>query len=296
MSALQKSLAIMFADITDSTKLYETVGDERARALTAQSINQISKITTDNKGVVIKTMGDGIMMTFPHPDDAFEASLAMQDYHKDIELSITIGFHFGQVIEESGDVFGDAVNLAARVAGKARSNEILLTQETVELLSPQYKLVTRFLDKASMKGKAQGVNVYSVLTQSDSDATISFASASTILKNADLDDKSSLLLLFQNQEKNIKDGSSYSIGRDKSCDISIASGYASRKHAVISKQRNHFVITDQSTNGTYIKLENGQEMFLKRESAQLVGKGFISLGEKYSKESKNVINYEYKAG
>ena len=241
-------------------------------------------------------MGDGMLAVFPSADLSFEAAVEMQDAYNNHELSITIGFHFGSVIEENGDVFGDAVNLAARIAAKARSGETLLTKETVDILSPQFRFATRFLDATTVKGKAESIKIYSIITEDDSEATVSLSGASFAAQS--IISSTATLTLF-NAGREIKlesDVEQISIGREEKCELTLLSPYASRQHAVISKQRDRFILMDQSTNGTYVLNQNNEEVFLKRESVQLAGSGYISLGEKTNTDSEFVVRYEYSTG
>ena len=69
-------------------------------------------------------------------------------------IGIRIGFNFGPVVEKDGDVFGDAVNLAARLAGQAQKDQIITSRETVEAMSPVLKTSCRRLYSIQVKGKA----------------------------------------------------------------------------------------------------------------------------------------------
>ena len=124
------NLAIVFADISGSTRLYETLGDAIARELVSQCLELMTVQITRFDGTVIKTIGDEIMCTFPTAERATESSMGMQEaITEDLPdinpnmpstMTIRIGLHFGSVILEGGDVFGDAVNVAARMAGLAK--------------------------------------------------------------------------------------------------------------------------------------------------------------------------------
>lgn len=292
MNQQVKDLTVLFADITDSTGLYERVGDEKARKMIAESLSRLSEITAKSKGKVIKTMGDGMMATFPSANDAFGAAVEMQEAQKMQPLSITVGFHHGQVIEENNDVFGDTVNLASRVAGKAKSGEILLTEETVNFLVSPYKMATRFLDKTTVKGKAETVNIFSVITEGDEEATVSLSSSLRTNKESIANKELKLNLSVMGHSFDVTGSNKVIIGREEGCDIAIQAPYASRKHAMISKQRDVFILSDQSTNGTYVKPDSGEEVFIKREAVSLVGSGLIALGEKTDSGSSFIIKYK----
>lgn len=285
---------VLFADITDSTKLYEKLGDAEARRLTAACMEKMIHFTENAEGKVIKTMGDGLMALFPNPNKAYLAAVDMQEASRDGDVSITVGFHAGPVLEESGDIFGDTVNLAARVAAKAKAGEILLTKETVEFLSPPFNMTVRLLDKTQVKGKAEPVEIYTVLMDSDDEATISLSSSPFMKADFSQQQGPVLTIKAGDAEAVLKiGGRSLTLGRSADCSLAVPDApYASRKHASIALQRDKFMLTDQSTNGTYIQTDGGKPVFVKRESVQLTGKGIIMLGEQPDAEASSALRFE----
>src|ERR1700730_3583760 len=109
-------LAIRFADVVGSTRLYELMGDLRARDMVAICIEVMRGATEQHQGTVIKTMGDEIMETFPTADEALNAASQMQQQicaHAQLKVdgsavAIRVGCHFGAVVLENRDVFGAA--------------------------------------------------------------------------------------------------------------------------------------------------------------------------------------------
>src|SRR5665647_1140534 len=69
------------------------------------------------------------------------------------------------------------------------------------------------------------------------------------------------------------------MGRAPDCDLVIASNRASRKHCVIERRQDRFVLADQSTNGTYVTAEGGAEILLRREEFRLGRHGWIAFGQ-----------------
>ena len=110
MKAVRK-LVILFADIGDSTALYERVGDVEAHRMVAESLVLMRDCIESNRGVLLRTVGDAALASFEHADDALEAACDMQNVHLASLLSIRVGFHAGEVIPDGGDVYGHAVNL-----------------------------------------------------------------------------------------------------------------------------------------------------------------------------------------
>ena len=108
-------VAILFADVVGSTQLYEQLGDVKAREMVGRCLDIMREATEANKGTVIKTMGDEVMSTFPTPDDAMNAAKRMQEKistdselaHENGHVAIRIGCHFGPVVQEQRDIFGE---------------------------------------------------------------------------------------------------------------------------------------------------------------------------------------------
>jgi adenylate cyclase len=125
----------LFADIAGYTALTEAHGDEQAADLVAHFFEAVSEELPSCGGTHVKTIGDALMLRIPDPARAVPCGL-----HITHELlrghgapAVRVGLHHGPAIERSGDYFGAAVNLAARVAAVAIGGEVLLTAHTAAL-------------------------------------------------------------------------------------------------------------------------------------------------------------------
>ncbi|MCH8820395.1 MAG: efflux RND transporter periplasmic adaptor subunit, partial [Acidobacteria bacterium] len=115
-----ESAVVLFADISGSTQLYETLGDTQAMETIGKCISVLSQAVTDNSGIVIKTIGVEVLATFNGVEAALSAAAsilqsvgqAFPDGSTKIEVSI--GLHFGQVLVEEGDVV-EAGQVVARL-------------------------------------------------------------------------------------------------------------------------------------------------------------------------------------
>jgi len=142
-------LAILFADVVGSTRLYELMGDLRARDMVAICIDVMRSATDQHQGTVIKTMGDEVMSTFPSADEALNAASQMQQQisaHPQLKVdnqavAIRIGCHFGPVVLDNRDVFGATVHTANRMTSQAKAGQIITTAATVERLTPEWRIV-----------------------------------------------------------------------------------------------------------------------------------------------------------
>ncbi len=168
-----RKLAVLFADICNSTSLYDSLGDDLARHFTANCIKTMVSEISPYKGTLIKTIGDEIMCTFPNAQLALNAACAMQNAVKDSRenskqpLSIRIGFHYGLVICEANDVFGDTVNVAARVAGIAKADQIMTTAAVYAELPAILQNQTRQFKRADIRGKQEQCEIYWVSWKED---------------------------------------------------------------------------------------------------------------------------------
>ena len=292
MARKSASLSIVFADISGSTRLYETLGDAVARELVSECLDLMSEQVTKYSGVVIKTIGDEIMCTFPSADQATEASMGMQEgVTEDLPsrnpntpstLTIRVGLHHGSAILEGGDVFGDAVNVAARMAGLAKGGQIITTKDTAEQLSPALRSSTRHLDRISVKGKAEEIDIFEVIWQAE-DVT---RMATGLLKSHATE--ITLHLDYNGKGRDLsQDMDTLILGRGKTAGMVINDSMASREHARIECRRGKFILTDMSTNGTYVQTPEGPA-YLRRENLVLVGEGRIALGRELSEATEFV--------
>ena len=142
MSATQPT-TILFADVSGSTRLFEQKGDVEARRLIAAVLGALTIVCNSHGGRVIKTIGDEIMCTFRGALQGVLAACDMQrkmardiDFVRD-NLAVRIGLHHGEGLFEDNDVFGDVVNVAARMTSLAKREQIVTTASSLrELTGP----------------------------------------------------------------------------------------------------------------------------------------------------------------
>jgi adenylate cyclase len=280
MSALPEG-AVLFADVSGSTKLYETAGDQAAQAAIDRCIGLMRQKTEAAKGKVIKTIGDEVMSTFPDADSAADAAIEMQSAITELlpvggtKLGIRVGFYFGPLVEKDGDVFGDAVNVASRLSHVAVKGQIITSRETVMMMSPMLKSNTRKISQIAVKGKAEPIEAYELMWQQSEDAT-TMAAARSVLKPK----KTSLRLKLQGGETMLSDErTAVSMGRDQTADLVVRDKMASRSHGKIERRLDKFILTDHSANGTYVTVDGDKEIVLRREEFTLRGKGWITFGQ-----------------
>jgi adenylate cyclase len=283
---------VLFADLRGSTSMYETLGNADATAVVTQSIALLAHIVTLHEGRVVKTLGDGLLAMFASPQFAIAAA---DEMHESLErvgapvdvvasaraprvpLKLQVGIARGEVVEMSGDVFGDAVNVAARLIDHAGDNETLVTGNVLEGLDQLERSRFRSLDRMQLRGRVEPVHVHlleSMRRQGDTATTQygDFAPAP--------DEPEGIRLVWMDLNR-IYAGTSLPLvlGRSPQATYIIDDTRVSRSHARIVWHGGTFQLTDLSYNGTYVRFDHDPEVIsLRRGSCTLHGSGVIGLG------------------
>ncbi|MDO8616779.1 MAG: adenylate/guanylate cyclase domain-containing protein [Dehalococcoidia bacterium] len=160
----QGMLAVLFADIADSTALTERLGDAAFRAKARDLDGALRAAIRENAGTPIegKLLGDGVLAVFTSARQAIEAALACGRAGDEAGLPLHLGLHAGDVIREENNVYGGAVNIASRISGLSAPGEVLVS-ETVRSLA-RTSAGVRFEDRGeqSLKGIGELVRMWMV--------------------------------------------------------------------------------------------------------------------------------------
>ncbi|MDJ0653487.1 MAG: adenylate/guanylate cyclase domain-containing protein [Xanthomonadales bacterium] len=279
----QDSMTILFADVCRSTTIFEEYGDRKAREIISHTLSAMTQVANKHGGQLIKTIGDEIMCTLPSGTAGVLAACDMQRrVTSDLQLvrynvSVRIGLHFGDVLQENDDVFGDAVNVAARMAGIAKAQQVVTTTSTAQDLSEDHNLEIRSLGKTRVKGKLMPIEIVDVLWQDD---TSNVTTVSQALNIEEIQDRASLTIHYGDKTIEIRDVSPpFMMGRDPANDLVVDDEWVSRVHASLEYRKGYFVLVDRSTNGTYLTTDNDQEFRVHQDEVHLRRQGVISLGQ-----------------
>ena len=295
----QEQATLLFADICGSTHLFEKYGDLRARQIETLVLDLLAARTLAHRGVVIKTIGDEIMSQFPDAETGVNAACEMQQAVKDdlmladLGLAIRIGLHHGSVLLEKDDVFGDAVNVAARMVALAKADQIITTQETLDNLSAHLRQKTRGLGHSWVRGKQNEMEIAEVIWYESGGLTqMCDGETQKILRNQLY---ARLVLNYRGREIELVPSLQvFKIGRGPKSDLVVDRELVSRSHAAIEFRQGKFILADHSTNGTYLLLDNGARFFVRREEFTLQERGVICLGQAAFEQNPDVIRYECK--
>ncbi|HSI05761.1 MAG TPA: protein kinase, partial [Myxococcota bacterium] len=181
-SLLQQKVShttVLFTDIVGATSYFDRHGDVRGYRFIDTHNKLLLPIVESHGGVVIKTIGDAIMATFARADGAASAAIAMQEalarhnasiHDSGGRISVRIGIHSGQAVVQRSDVFGNCVNVAARICALAEGGDILVSSSTRDMLLDP-KLVTEFHSSPELKGKQGSYALFSVTWDDDTQVT-----------------------------------------------------------------------------------------------------------------------------
>lgn len=281
MSIKTDHLAVLFADVADSTALYRRLGDVEALAVVSASLNAMTAVLPCYQGRLVKTLGDAVMCIFPDAEYAVGAAVEMQRVitslrPSGVTVQIRVGLHTGPVVVGGNDIYGDTVNVAAYLVDAATPDQILLSEETLAALDAARNAAARPIFDAILKTTLARTAVSEVLWRDDAveRTQINMRVSRTIPQDA-----GSLLLVLDGQERRVDYWHpTLSIGREAGCDLEVPGIMVSRRHATIRVERTQFYLTDKSINGTFVTLENGEEIHLVRREILLDGKGEIRPG------------------
>ncbi len=293
---------VLFADMRGSTALYENLGNTEATMVVTRSVDLLARIVRGHQGTVVKTLGDGLMAVFDGANSAIAAADEMQESLERITppsgrtsvarvpvLKLQLGLAYGEVVEMSGDCFGDAVNVAARLLDHAGDNEILATVGVVTALEDETRTRFRSLDRVQLRGRVEPVHVYLLQGRRFSDtAATAYGELPTPVEPEGI----RLTWLDLNH---IYSGRSLPVilGRSPQVTYCIDDSRVSRSHARIDWHGGAFQLTDLSFNGTYVQFSGGAEIVaLRRGTCTLHGTGLVGLGASLADPTAPSVRFE----
>lgn len=283
----QANAAVLFADITGSSRLFVERGDEQARQLVAATLTEWSRLVESHAGRVVQLRGDGMLCTFATVDAALATAVALRELPYQPPLSMHAGIHAGPVQQEADQLYGDVVNIAARMADIAKRFEIVLTQAASEQLADASRASLRLIRKVPVKGQAAPMNI--ALLPFDEEHGTEYRppeQTKTVHTRLELRYRTTVFIVDA-------DASSCLIGRDPVCAIKVDHALVSRRHASVERVSGKYFLHDHSTNGTYVDDDVGGAgpVLVQREVVQLKSRGVISLGAEPKRNADHLIRF-----
>jgi adenylate cyclase len=271
--------AILFAELIGAAELYARAGDAAAHEAIARCADRLEQAAEASGAHVVKRMNSRLMLLAASADAAAAAAVAMQLAAGEFAaagaggLALGVGFHYGPVIQDHTDVFGETVNLAARLVEQAGRGQILLAADTAGEVSVPNRRSIRRLYSVQLKGVKDELSLCEMVWRTDVPETLYPFDAASQPARAKLKLKyrGSKVVLRRITE-------AMTMGRDPRCALVVDDELASRQHCTIERRHDHFVVADRSTNGTFVTVEGEDEVMLRRDELTLRKRGWISFG------------------
>jgi len=292
---------ILFADITGSSQIYERLGDQAAQEVIGKVLTRLSDLTAQFEGSVIKTVGDEIISIFPSTDNAIEAAKAMQEAMTSgllnaanlPPINIHIGLHYGSVVIDNKDIFGDAVNITARVVDYANPRQIVATKAAIDNLPKDSVHYSKYISSITAKNITGKIELFEIIFEN--------LEMTMVLDSKQLSDalNSTLLLTFGDKVITVDSHKPViSIGRENYNDVVMKYSWISRTHAYVEDRNGLFMVKDKSTNGTYIYPHGSDPIYVNKGEHPLGGKGVIifgrEMGNDTDSDSSDTLKYSVK--
>jgi adenylate cyclase len=279
-----KQLAVLYADVSGSTRLYEQFGDAIARTDLALCIEMLRDIASGLSGETLKTIGDEIMVAFAEPVKAALCATEMQaglrrsgeeGVFKMGVLHIKIGWHYGSVVWRDNDLIGEAPITAQQIIKLAKADEILTSRQAVDTLPPPLFPDIHPIEKVPAEAWNGELAIFKMPWERTGDET-QISSRPRLSATAG---EIALVVNYGEQRLRIDSrNSSCSVGRGKQAGLQVNGRLTSRQHAELSFRNGRFYLRDESTNGSYVVAEDGARKHLRREEDVLSGRGRIGFG------------------
>lgn len=289
-------LSVAFIKLDRNQKPLQQLDAQTELQRIVDALSVVREEIVAQSGTEIKNIGgDTSMCSFADAASAVKAAYMVQerlnrhacgaDSTDTEKILASIGISHGSVIIENEDVFGQVVNVAARVAAEAKIGQILLDTAVFDSLPAEIKCKTRFVDRFPAKGISKPLDVYEFMWEEEEVITHSSETV-TIYDHG----HNRCILKYHNHYLVLDaENTSVVIGRGAEADLVVEDENASRTHIKIQYRNGKYVLTDESRNGTWIESEQGLFLLRRKETHILHGKGRFSLGQLPNETLETVI-------
>ena len=286
---MNSSSTVVFADLTGSTPLYETLGNQRATETVMRLTQWMGDVMLAHGGRVVKKLGDGVLGVFGSATQGVGAATELQRSHQIhlqrwpavARMEMHVGVATGEVLEVDGDVYGDAVNVASRLCERAGPGEIWTTDATALGAGVVPSVQFRKLGVFELRGKSEPQTVFQAEWRDNDSPEMLTMQAGLHSAIAPLDSFfGTIQLSWQGESLSYSSGDvPVHVGRSSSAQLCITDPRVSRMHARIDWHNGAFTLTDVSSFGTWVYYEGGDAVVaLRRDTCRLYGTGQIALG------------------
>lgn len=265
---------VMITDVSGSTALYERLDNARALEVIDGMLTRMRTVIEDHGGQCVKARGDDILSFFDAAPAAFDAARAMVDEPWDEGLTIHAGIYFGEILSHDDDIYGNAVNTAARLAALAKTGEILLGQSCFADLDAAQRARCVDIGALPLRGKDAPTRIFACSVKTLGEQTM-------VGREGRGGPPPSVFAAFSagGRHWHLEEGGRLRIGRARGNDIVLDRPTVSRNHGAVAISGGQLEFTDHSSTGSLLKLDNGHGLTVHRRTTLVSGGGTIRLGQ-----------------
>ena len=286
-------LTVVFADLTGSTGVFEKLGNAKAAQAITRLTQWIGQVCEKHSGHVVKYLGDGVLILFKESRDAVAAAGELQKIHYDrirhwplsLKMRLQIGMARGDVVEQDGDCYGDAVNVASRLSDLSGSEQILVTESVIRQLPEDFAVRSRCLGPMAIKGRTESCIVHRVEWQDEVLSEVFTMPAGLMSSSIDKHDINPAFIELSWLDLNARFTAAelpVYLGRDTDAQFIVQDPRVSRRHAMIERRAGKFHLKDISSYGTWVRFSNGESIIpLRRQDCVLLHNGEMALGASF---------------
>ena len=297
-------LTVVFVDITGSMSVFEKLGNQKAVNAITRLTKWIGQVCEKHSGHVVKYLGDGVLILFHESQNAVTAASELQNIHYErikewpsaLKMRLQIGIARGDVVVQSGDCYGDAVNVASRLSDLSGSEQIFVSENVIWQLPDSFLLRSRCLGSMTIRGRLENCVIYRIEWQNELISEMFTMPANLVPSYLNI--ASTKLMYIELSQLQVNDRFTavelpIYIGREGNAQFVIQDPRVSRKHAVIQWQAGNFYLKDISSYGTWVRFSNEESIIsLRRQDCVLLKNGDIALGGSFEDFSVPIVTFK----
>ena len=288
-----EKFTVVFADLTGSTGVFESLGNAKATQAITRLTQWIGEVCKSHRGHVVKYLGDGVLILFKESKNAIEAATELQQVHhnrirkwpESLKMRLQIGMARGEVVEHDADCYGDAVNVASRLSDLSGPDQILASDTVIQQLPDNNIVRSRCMGEIPIRGRTESCLVHRIEWQTEvlSEVFTMPASLISLPRGQSVIEPAFIVLSWL--DINISFSSTelpVFLGRDTSAQFVVQDPRVSRKHAQIEWRDGKFYLEDISSYGTWVRfVDSSITIALRRQECVLLQDGEMALGASF---------------
>lgn len=302
-----EKFTVVFADLTGSTGVFESLGNAKATQAITRLTQWIGQVCKSHRGHVVKYLGDGVLILFKESKNAVEAATELQEVHQNrirnwpepLKMRLQVGMARGEVVEHDADCYGDAVNVASRLSDLSGPDQILASDTVIQQLPGNSLVRSRCMGEIPIRGRTESCLVHRIEWQSEVLSEVFTVPASLMASSISPTVIKSAFIVLSWLDINISFSSTelpVFLGRDTSAQFVVQDPRVSRKHAQIEWRDGKFYLEDISSYGSWVRFtDSSVTMALRRQECVLSHDGEIALGASFEDFTVPTVSFSVSA-